>query len=263
MRTSYHCHTFLSDGKCSMSDHVREAIAAGLDELGISDHYSLVPGKLVPWSMPQLGLPNYFRALHAARKEAGDSLIVRFGIEADFIPESVGELGRILQAYPFDYVIGSVHFIDGFPVDARASYWEAISQDERNAKIREYWARVTDMAKSGVFDFAGHLDLYKKFGHHATIDISADIEATLDAIAEAGMAVELNTSGMCYAGGAYPSPAILMMCHSRGIPVLVTADAHLAEHLTRGYDAGVGELIKAGYTQQAVFAGRKMSLVDL
>jgi histidinol-phosphatase (PHP family) len=246
-----------------MADQVRGAIAAGLDELGISDHYTLVPGHEVPWSLAQTGLPDYFRALHAARRLAGEELVLRFGIEADYIPESVAELGEILQAYPLDYVIGSVHFIDGFPVDDSASHWEAISQDERNVKIRKYWARVTDMASSGVFDIAGHLDLYKKFGHHATVDLSTDIAAALDAIAEAGMAVELNTSGLHYVGEAYPSPAILLECHSRGIPTLVTADAHIPQHLTRGYDVGIGELRKAGYTQQAVFEGRRMSLVDL
>lgn len=246
-----------------MADQIRGGIAAGLDELGISDHYTLIPGQTVEWSLPQTGLPDYFRALHAARRLAGDALAFRFGIEADYIPESVAELGEILQAYPLDYVIGSVHFIDGFPVDAGASFWEAISQDQRNVKIREYWARVTAMAKSGVFDFAGHLDLYKKFGRHATVDLSADIAAALDAIAEAGMAVELNTSGLHYVGEAYPSPAILLECHKRGIPTLITADAHVPEHLTRSYDVGIGELIRAGYTQQAVFASRKLSLVDL
>jgi histidinol-phosphatase (PHP family) len=215
MRTSYHCHTNLSDGGCAISDHIRAGVAAGLDEIGISEHYTLLPGKRVSWSMAQAGLADYFRALRAARHEAGDGIIVRYGLEADFIPESVGELGRILAAYPFDYVIGSVHFIDDFPVDESADYWEALSQDQRNEMIRAYWARVTDMAKSGVFDIAGHLDLYKKFGHRATIDISADIAAALDAIAEAGMAVELNTSGMSYVGEAYPSPAILRECYAR------------------------------------------------
>ena len=263
MRTSYHCHTDLSDGGCTISDHIRAGVAAGLDEIGISEHYTLVPGKTVSWSMAQSGLADYFRALHAAREDAGDRIIVRYGLEADFIPQSVGELGRILEACPFDYVIGSIHFIDDFPVDASADYWEALSQDQRNEMIRAYWARVADMASSGVFDIAGHLDLYKKFGHKATIDICADIAAALDAIAEAGMAVELNTSGMHYCGEVYPSPTILRQCYARGIPALVTSDAHRPEHLTRGYDFGVCELHKVGYTQQAVFAERKMSLVDL
>jgi len=263
MRTSYHCHTDLSDGRCTISELVRAAMKLGIDEVGISDHYTILPGKIVVWSMPQSGLADYFRALHAARKQAGDKVVVRYGLEADFIPESIRELGQTLAAYPFDYVIGSVHFIDDFPVDASADYWESLSQDQRNEMIRAYWARVKQMAESGLFDIAGHLDLYKKFGHRPTIDISADIAAALDAIAEAGMAVELNTSGMHYVGEVYPSTAILRECYARGIPCLITSDAHCTEHLMRGYDFGVSELRDVGYTQQAVFAQRKRTLVPL
>lgn len=247
----------------TISEFVRAAIAAGLDELGFAEHYTLTPdGRQVSWSMPASGLPDYFRALHAARKEAGDRLIVRFGLEADFIPETVERLRETLAAYPLDYVIGSVHFVGDFLTDEDPSLWNALSPDERNDMIRDYWSCVARMAKSRVFDIVGHLELYKKFGNRPTIDISRDIAAALDAVAESGMAVELNTSGMHYAGEMYPSQAILLECHKRGIPSLVTADAHHIDHILRGYSAGVTELRSVGYTQQAVFEGRKMSLVD-
>lgn len=263
MRTSYHVHTQLSDGRCTMSDHVRAALAAGIDELGISDHYAVMPGKEVVWAMRDNDLPNYFKMLEAAQKEAGGRLVIRRGLEADFIPANLEVLAKTLAAYPFDYVIGSVHFIDDFPVDAKADFWEAIPQDQRNEMIREYWTRVKQMAETRLFDWAGHLDLYKKFGHRPTMDVSADIAAALDAIAAAGMAVELNTSGMHYVGEVYPSQAILRECHTRGIPCLITSDAHVPEHLLRGYNYGVSELREVGYTQQAIFADRKMTLVEL
>ena len=76
-------------------------------------------------------------------------------------------------------------------------------------------------------------------------------------------AVELNASGIYKAGEIYPSPWILRECHRRGIPSLVTTDAHHIDEVMRGYDEGVAELRKAGYTQQAIFAGRKRTLVAL
>ena len=263
MRTSYHVHTYISDGRCSASDHVRAAIAAGLGELGISDHYTPIPGKDVAWSMPLTGVRDYFDVIEAARQEAGERLIVRLGIEVDYIPESIDTIGSMLSDYPFDYVIGSVHFVGQFPVDAKADYWESLSQDRRNEMICEYWNLVKEMADTRLFDIAGHLDLYKKFGHRPTIDVSAEISAALDAIALAEMAVELNTSGMHYVGEVYPSTEILRQCHARGIPALVTSDAHCPEHLTRGFDYGVAELRDAGYTQQAVYEARKRTLIPL
>lgn len=264
MLTSYHCHTALSDGLFTISEYIHAAIDAGVSELGISDHYTLLPnGRTVRWSMPLSDLPSYFRLLHAAREEAGDKLIVRFGIEADFVPETAAELAEILRMYPFDYVIGSVHFVDNFPIDDSAGKWDALSEDERNDMVRAYWNRIIGMAKCGLFDIAAHLDLYKKFGHRPTIDVSADISTALDAIAASGMAVELNTAGLHKMGEIYPSPTILHECHKRGIPALVTTDAHRADHLLRSRDIGVKELKKAGYTQQAIFAERKMTLIDL
>ena len=278
MHTSYHCHTVLSDGLSTIPDYVRAGIAAGLDELGISEHYTLLPDtppspplqggakggyRTVDWSMPKDGLPGYFRALHAARDQAADRLIVRCGLEADYIPETADELAGILRAYPFDYVIGSVHFVDDFLVDESAGAWDALSEDERNDMVRAYWGRITDMAASGLFDIAAHLDLYKKFGHRPTVDVSEDTAIALDAIAKSRMAVELNTAGFYRMGEIYPSPTILRECHERGIPALVTTDAHHADQLTRSLDLGVAELREAGYTRQAVFAERGMSLVEL
>ena len=262
MITSYHCHTQFSDGDCSIEDHVREGIALGLDELGISDHYILYPNRTIEWSMPVDGLPEYISALQAVREMAGHQLTLRFGLEADYIPESAERLGATLGIYPFDYVIGSIHFVGDFPIDESAIYWDDLSQGQRNEIIRKYWHLTADMARSGLFDIVGHTDLYKKFGHRASVDISEDIAEALDAVADAGMAVELNTSGIRYAKEAYPAADILAQCYARGIPMLVTADAHTPANLTRYYDAGIRQLKSLGYTQQATFNGRELILAD-
>lgn len=263
MRTSYHCHTTITHGHSTVSEYVSAAVAAGLDELGFAEHYVIRPPEMVDWRMEPGGLPAYCEAVLAARAEAEGRLVVRLGLEADFFPQAIAELSEILRSCPFDYVIGSVHFVDDFAVDKSADAWDALTERELNDMVRAYWARIAEMAKSGLFDIAAHLDLYKKFGHRPTIDVSTDIAAALDAIAEAGMAVELNTSGLHIGGEIYPSPAILRECHKRGIPSLVTTDAHHADHVVRSYEVGVQELRNAGYTEQATFAGRKITLVPL
>lgn len=262
MITSYHCHTTFSDGDSSMQEQLQAAITAGLDELGISDHYILMPGREIDWSMPVDRLPDYVQSLQDTRKAAGDQLAFRFGLEADYIPESVGHLAEVLKQYPFDYIIGSVHFIGSFPVDASAAHWDAMSQSDRNTTIKKYWGLVAEMARSRSFDICGHMDLYRRFGHYATVDLSKDIGAALDEIAKSKMAVELNTSGIYHTGEAYPKQDILQQCRDRDIPTLLTADAHSPANLTRFYDKGIAQLKAAGYTQQAVFENRRMKLID-
>ena len=94
------------------------------------------------------------------------------------------------------------------------------------------------LARSGIFDFVGHLDLYKKFGQRPSVDMSEHVNAVLDAIAQSGMAVELNTAGGHKdAREAYPSQGMVVGCRKRGIPMLVTSDAHHCSALTSPGDS--------------------------
>lgn len=263
MRTSYHVHTTITHGKSSIDELVQRALELELDELGFAEHYVLVPPEVVDWRMEPTGLQVYCDAVLAARDRVKGMLTVRLGLEADFIPSTTQELFEAIQSCPFDYIIGSVHFVEDFAIDRTADLWEALTQAEINDMVRAYWATVKQMAESRLFDIVGHLDLYKKFGHGPTIDVTEDIAAALDAIAGADMAVELNASGIYKAGEIYPAPPILRECHKRGIPSLVTTDAHHADELMRGYDEGVKALRDAGYTQQAVFERRKRTMVAL
>ena len=265
MLTSYHVHSNYSDGDSSIAEIVAAGARAGLDELGISDHYVLVEGhQALKWSMPLDALPRYLEEIESARKLSG-AVTLRAGVEADYLPGTVDELGDLLGSLPLDYVLGSVHLVDGFLVDCAKKCWDEITQDERNDLIREYWRRIAEMARSGRFDIVGHLDLCKKFGYHATVDLSEETATALDAIAQSRMAVEINTSGwyMPDAREVYPSPAILRGCYRRGIPVLVSADAHTPANLLRGYDRALALAKATGYTRLAAFEGRKMRLVEM
>lgn len=259
MLVSYHCHSRWSDGEGEVVDFIRAANAMGLDEVGLSDHYVIAPlGVQMSWAMPLGRIEEYVDDVQSAAGEAGESLIVRLGVEVDFFPETASEIRELLVSQPFDYVIGSVHRLNGFPIDDTAEPWDEITQRERNDIIRGYWVRVKQMAESGLFDIAAHLDLYKKFGHFATIDLSDEISAALDAIARARMTVEINTSGWFVpAREVYPAPHILQGCFEREIPIVINADAHKSENLIRGFDRARRYAWEIGYRHIASFAGRE------
>lgn len=266
MLTSYHVHSKWSDGEGEIAEYIRAATDLGLDEIGLSDHYVLTPDrrKLV-WGMRLDGLDDYVEAVQAAAGEAREGLVVRLGVEADYIPETIGDLKGIISMHPFDYVIGSVHIVDGFPIDGYPEDWAPLSLDEKNDVVRLYWIQVRQMAESGVFDIVGHADLTKKFGFRPTIDISAQVSAALDAIARSGMTVEVNTSGwFMLVGEAYPDPSILRGCFERDVPVIVTADAHNPANLSRGFDDAYQLIREIGFTHVASYAGRqrRLSLID-
>ncbi len=256
--TSYHVHSRFSDGEAEIVEYIVAAGDMGLDEVGISDHYVLFPDhRKLPWNMPVDALDEYVELVQTAAGEAPENLIVRLGIEADYIPETTAELRDIFFYQPFDYVIGSVHFVDGFAVDGYPEAWEQLTQPERDDIIRGYWVRVAEMVRTGMYDIVGHMDLTKKFAFYSSVDLTKEITIALDAISEFGMTVELNTSGWYMpALEQYPDERILVGCLERGIPVMVNADAHRPENLMRGFDEAYTLLRSLGFREVATYAGR-------
>jgi len=238
-----------------------------LAEVGISDHLTLHPsGKSVSWSMPPERVDDYVADVRdaAARSHAAGGPRVRLGVEVDWFDGQAGTLGRVLDGMALDYVIGSVHFCSGVEIDGTDAVWQRWTPQERDAVHREYWAQIRRLAESGLVDIMAHLDLVKKCGFGPCEDLDDLVDEALDAIAEAGVVVELNTAGWhkpCRE--PYPSPSILRRCHQRGIPVMLSADAHDPVDLVRDFPAAARLLADTGYDEVARFEDRRVRFEPL
>jgi len=270
MRISYHNHTVWSDGTATLAEMLAGARAAGVDEFGLSDHFVLFPeghGTDAGWIMPPEFLDAYVATLWEAGEHAPEGVTLRVGVEADYFPQTVEAAKARLARHRFDYIIGSVHFTARdpdaadsplFPIDCAAGCWDALTPDGRNAVWRQYWARIRELAACGLCDFIGHLDLPKKFGHFPTIDLSAEICEALDAIADHGLAIEINTAGWQKpVREAYPSLALLREARRRDIPLLINADAHAPGDVAADYDRAYALARAAGYTELVRYVGRE------
>jgi len=264
MLATYHNHTTFSDGKADLETLIAHARSIEVDELGVADHLTLHPAGDIPkWSMQPGDLPEYVNAVSAAAQR-NDDICLRLGIELDWFDGHDAALRDVVDAHPFDFILGSVHFVGEFPVDGNPHRWGGLSQNEIDDIHSGYWARVRTMAESGLFDVAAHLDLPKKFGYRPREEPWALIDAALDAIAEARMVVEVNTAGWHKAcGDAYPSVEILRACHDRGIATTISADAHRPEHLTRDFDRAAARLREVGYESVARFHQRTVTFDPL
>jgi histidinol-phosphatase (PHP family) len=265
VHTSYHVHSIWSDGKHSLAELQQAAAEAGLAEWGVSDHVVMRPGgEPVRWSMDPARLPLYVAAVHAAQAEAPPERPLRLGLELDFFPGSEKRLADLISGYRFDYVMGAVHYVDGFLVDDDLAHWKTLSPAEVDDVWRGYFVRIGGLARSGLFSFIAHLDLPKAFDYRPTADLTDHVGAALDAVARAGLAVEVNTSGWrrpC--GEAYPSLDLLRACRARGIPAMVNADAHSREDLTRDLDRGMLLLREAGYDEVVRLEDRHLRPVPM
>jgi histidinol-phosphatase (PHP family) len=185
------------------------------------------------------------------------------GIELDWIEGREDELAALLEGRDFDLVLGSVHWLGGLAVDhPDYAIWEDVAADE---VWRRYFAQVRAAAASGLFDVLAHLDLAKVFGNAASESVvSSEHEQTADAIAAAGVAVEISTAGLRKAAGElYPAPALLRALHRRGVPITLGSDGHVPEDLGRDFDRALGAAHACGYRTISMFAARERREVPL
>ncbi len=258
MHSSYHNHTTWSDGASTLADMIEAARSAGMKELGISDHYALPPDKRrLSWAMAPESLNAYVAEVQQASAATRD-LAIRLGLEVDYFPETIETVRQSLAPYTFDYLIASVHFVDGFPVDLVSQVWEELSQVTRDEIWRGYWRYLREAAESGLCDIVAHFDLPKKFKFYPSIDLTADALATLDIIAAKNMAIELNCAGWDKpVQEAYPSLFYLTEAQRRKIPLVINTDAHTSKDVIRNLDRAHKLAASAGYTELVRFERRK------
>jgi histidinol-phosphatase (PHP family) len=243
-----------------MEEYVEAAIGAGLREIGFSDH---IPMYWLPEEQRDPGIAMRMEELEAYTedvirlRERYPEIPIRLGIEADFIPGREEDLARLLQPYPWDYVIGSVHFIGewGFDNPAEANRYAEWDISELYGK---FFTLESMAARSGLFDFLAHIDLIKKFGHRPSHDLGrlyADVAAV---IAGAGVAIELSTAGRRKpVQEVYPNPSLLRECCLRGVPLVISSDAHSPQEVAWGFAEARELALQTGYTETCRFEGRR------
>jgi histidinol-phosphatase (PHP family) len=191
-------------------------------------------------------------------------VVLRIGVEVDYFPETAAAVSQQIRMQDLDYVIGSVHFVDNFPIDEDAEHWEALAVAERDEMWRRYWERIVLLAESGWCDVVGHLDLPKKFWYRPSRDLKEEEGRALAAVAAAGLAIELNTNGWNKpVAEAYPSLSLLRQAQMRGVPVMISADAHRPEEVVQHFERAYELARAAGYRELVRFAERKRSAYPL
>ena len=274
MLTDYHVHLRPDDPGATperyftdenVERYLDAAKQAGIDELGVSEH-----------------VYRFRQALDISRhpfweQQATDDLDsycefvrttpLRLGIEADFIAGAEDRVANLLERRDFDYVVGSVHQVDGGRMVDHAGWdvWEGESDADR--VWERYFGLLAEAARSGLFDILGHPDLVKMWGAERPWperDPRFHYEPAVEAIAEAGIAVEVSTAGLRKpVGEMYPSPELCEMCVDAGAAFAISSDAHAPEQVGYEYRRATDMLRELGIGEICVFEGRRRRLEPL
>jgi histidinol-phosphatase (PHP family) len=239
--------------------YVEQARAAGVDEIGFSEHGYVFAATKALWEIPWMlerctdELDEYVGAVEEAKRRG---LPVKLGLEVDYFPGTERALAELLAPYPWDYLLGSLHFVDGFSVDQEPGLVHRLPVGEA---WRRYFVWLRNAARSGLFDSLSHPDLIKFFGVRP-----ADEEAhylhleTADAIEAAGVCVEVSAAGLHKpVGEIYPDRELLEACRERGVPITLASDAHQPEHVGRDVDRAAELAREVGYETITVFDRRQ------
>ena len=234
----------------------------GLTEICFTDHCP-APGSYDLVNRMELAqFPEYTEMIRSVQASA--KIPVLYGIEADYYPDCEKFLRDWLPAQGFDFVLGSVHYIKDWAFDdpRMISIWKSANVDEA---WRQYFKLVIKLAETGMYDSLSHPDLPKKFGYRPADSVIKEIvQPALDAIAEAGMCMEINSSGLRKTvKEIYPSPMILGMARERNIPITFGSDAHSPKEVGYSFDLSLKLAKYAGYTEFARYKNRKRSLHSL
>jgi histidinol-phosphatase (PHP family) len=224
----------------------------GLAAIGVADHLPLLPEWDPRLSMHTCELSEYVEEVQELKTSFPGYVLL--GIEADYRPKTVSDVGQLLGGSPFDYVIGSVHHLGDWGFDDPRQIAEYADRDIDDLWI-EYFELVGDAAESGLFTILGHLDLVKKFGYRPTRTLDAELDRLVERVAKAGVLVEINTAGLRRPlGEAYPTLDILRRLCAARVPVTFGSDAHRPGEVGRDFEHAVALAQAAGYSEFASLA---------
>jgi histidinol-phosphatase (PHP family) len=273
----YHVHPDYSiDAEGAISDHCRIAVARGLGEICFTTHYdadpayaaqeayALVRGRLR--ALSERWLDSYFEDVAAARaafEPAG--LLIRAGLEIDYFAGVEELLAPVVGEYPFDYILGSVHRVDGYQLSTASGSAAWIDRYGPREALARYGRRLAGAASAGLFDCLGHLEVYRRSLRRAAparplpADPAEALGPALQEAARCGVGLEVNTRSARF-GAQYQAPRleVLRLARAEGIQVITFgSDAHSPDGVGVGIEAGMEAAREAGFREFCGFNRRR------
>ena len=281
MRFDYHMHFEYGDyDEQWVQGFFDAARAHGLDEIGVSEHTHTFPefekfyyDDLILDASPvgefqkiwlktnkfKHTLKNYFDFMARLRENHA----AKIGIEVCNFREQ-DAVKKILDAWDFDYRIGSVHFLWGWGYDA-----SKLIDEWQNHSLEKIWdeyaAQVEQLAASGNYDILGHPFNLRLFKIFPDFDTTPYLERVAAALKKSDMVVDVNTGTLYRYPVAEISPYadFMKVAAAYELPIVISSDAHRPEDCGKFYEDATAYVRTFGYKKIARFSKRHRELVDL
>jgi histidinol-phosphatase (PHP family) len=254
--SDYHCHCDYSiDAKGSIDEYCDAALKRGLAELCFTTHYDANPraddganlisvkGKQYPVGPEPLKF--YAEEVEAARDEYYPlGLSVRLGLEYSWYRGCEGEVTKLKELFPFDYVLVGIHELGDICHCCEDTFEKCFARYSLEQMVELYYAEASAAARSGLFNTIAHLDYYKKYGQRfygpkVHLAHRPYLDELFRALIESETALEINTAARRKGFDSYyPQVEIVNLARKAGVDVIhLGSDAHLPEQVGFDFDA--------------------------
>ncbi len=259
----YHMHTEYSvDSKTPMEVMCLSAVEKGIPEIGFTEHHDLHADE---WPRDWFKPKPWFLELRRCREIFDGELTIRAGVEIGEPHLFPDETRALLAAHPFDYALGSLHWV------GRANIFDkAYFQRPADEAYREFFIELERMTRLGGFDILSHFDVpvrtgFSVYGSYDPTRYEDVIRPVLRNCIEHGIALDINTSAMRgRAKVLNPGVEILRWyVELGGQRVTLGSDAHHPDHIGLHLDQALAAVRAAGLTHLTFFEKRKPRLVPI
>jgi histidinol-phosphatase (PHP family) len=255
--------------------YVEVALARGATEVGFTEHLyrcaeaapvlgtwweadrdSALAAEMAAWvgAERNLSLAAYVDVVLDAKARG---LPVKLGLEVDFVPGTEDAVRGLLAGIPFDYLIGSVHWIGAWNFMRDTAPAEFGRRGIRQA-FEQYFALEAALAGAGLVDVLAHADVIKRHGLVPDGDLAALHAPVAAAAARTSLAVEISSIGLRHLiAEPYPGPAFLAQFQAAGVPITLASDAHMPDDAAWGLEAALRAARAAGYAEYLRFDARR------
>lgn len=263
-----HIHTKLcGHAKGEMEEYIEIALNKNINIFGFSDHlpHHHIPS-LKPFtylSMPDDLLSFYVDSVFKLKEKYSSKLDILLGIEVDYDEGYERETRKILEQYPFDYAIGSIHVLGNWLFDS-PRYLEEWDKRVVDEVYSEYYGNIKKLILSSLFNIVGHFDLPKKFNHRPKQGFEETVIDLAKNLKNEGMVVEINSSGLRYAAKeVYPSKNILSILKTEGVDLTFGSDAHEPNQVGQNFQHALEIAQELNFSHFAYFINKEKHYLPL
>ena len=226
----YHVHSTQSiDGRSSVDEMCRRAVELNVMEIGFCEHVDFEP------TDAGFGFFNYKRyseAIDQARSKFANELTIRKGVEVDYSEEYEIHIREWIEDKDFDFLVGSVHYIDHVAFDLQRK----LTMPPEVA-VRKYYEKIRQAAESRLFSVIGHFDVIRSYippGCDPASTASDIIDIALERMIANRVHLEIN-SRRRENQEPFPSRNLILRYLDKGGELFsLGSDAHSAERLGIG-----------------------------